>query len=98
MHVWVVGGHLFGPVLRRVDMAAGAGAHFAPLWPVIPDLTAIPGQKIISALRKRQRVVASGTGANEVAAATQHEIQPQLRARIPALGCHCSKTGPSSHP
>ena len=37
-------------------------------------------------LRKRQWVASSGTGAQEVETAKQHEIQPHLRAHTPASG------------
>jgi len=75
MHAWIVR-RIVGPPLRpglaaRRYRLLGLGRHFSPLRPVIPDLTANPGRQIIvdtafhqriSALRKQQWVVSSGTG------------------------------------
>jgi len=64
-----------------------SGRHVPPLRPVIPDLTANPGQKIIVDTTFHQRVAKTAMGRRighrrkEIEIAKQHEIQPQLRAR-----------------
>jgi len=50
MHAWIVG-------------LPGRGRHFPPLRPVIPDTDGNPRPEDHHRLRKRQYVVASGTGA-----------------------------------
>ena len=93
MRAWIVrrivGGHFFGPVLRCVDMAAGAGArYFAPLQPEIPDLTAAQARRS-SWIAKTATGRRIGHSCKKIETATQHEIKPQLRAHEPASGCHC---------
>jgi len=61
---------------------------------VILDLTANPGQKVIVDTALHQRIAKMAMGRRighrrkEIETAKQHGIQPQLRARTPALGCH----------
>jgi len=61
MHVWIVGrivgGYLFSPV-----WLPGRWQHFAPLRPVIPDLTANPSRKIIMDTALHQRVTKTAMG------------------------------------